>query len=264
MADVKWIKIAVNMFDNRKIKQIESMPDGDSLLVIWVKLICLAGEINDGGYVYLTKEIAYTEEMMATQFNKPIKTIQLALKTFEAFGMIKLIDNMIYLSSWEKYQSTDKLAEIREQAKVRKQKQRQKEKEQKLLMSRDCHVTQCDSHAIELDKELDRERDKELQLVDQKKVVVGVDSPFEFWEKNMGLMTEYVSSVIQDLISQYGEVTTLEGMQAALMQGQRKLSYIEACCRNIHTGNTKKKNSTSGSYADMVNELYGKGDNNAG
>ena len=36
MADVKWIKIAVDMFDNRKIKQIGSMPEGDSLLLMWV------------------------------------------------------------------------------------------------------------------------------------------------------------------------------------------------------------------------------------
>ena len=51
MANVKWIKIDVNIFDNRKIRQIESMPDGDSLLVIWFKLLCLAGNVNDGGLV---------------------------------------------------------------------------------------------------------------------------------------------------------------------------------------------------------------------
>ena len=107
MADVKWIKIAINMFDNRKIRQIETMPDGDSLLLIWVKLLCLAGNVNDGGYIYLTKEIPYTDEMLATQFNKPLTTIRLALKTFEQFGMIEVINNMILLSSWQKYQNTD-------------------------------------------------------------------------------------------------------------------------------------------------------------
>lgn len=57
MADVKWIKIAVDMFDNRKIKQIGSMPEGDSLLLMWVQLLCLAGNVNDGGFIYLTKEM---------------------------------------------------------------------------------------------------------------------------------------------------------------------------------------------------------------
>ena len=128
MADVKWIKIAVDIFDNRKIKQIESMPDGESLLIIWFKLLCLAGNVNDGGLIYLTKEIPYTDEMLATQFNKPLANVRLALKTFEAFGMIEIINNMILLSSWEKYQNTDKLAEIREQTRKRVAKHREKAK----------------------------------------------------------------------------------------------------------------------------------------
>ncbi len=170
MADVKWIKIAINMFDNRKIRQIETMPDGDTLLLIWVKLLCLAGNVNDGGYIYLTKEIPYTDEMLATQFNKPITTIRLALKTFEQFGMIEIINNMIFLSSWEKYQSTDRLAEIREQNRLRKQAQRQREKEQKLLPSRDSHVTQdgqvtpCHATDIEEDIDIDKDKDKNKSI----------------------------------------------------------------------------------------------------
>ena len=89
MADVKWIKIAVDMFDNRKIKQIGSMPEGDSLLLMWVQLLCLAGNVNDGGFIYLTKEIPYTDEMLATQFNKPISTVRLALKTFKLCPFVK-------------------------------------------------------------------------------------------------------------------------------------------------------------------------------
>lgn len=63
MAEVKWIKIATEIFDNRKIKQIENLPDGDSIIVIWFKLLCLAGNINDNGMVYFTQEIPYTEQM---------------------------------------------------------------------------------------------------------------------------------------------------------------------------------------------------------
>lgn len=166
MAEVKWIKIAVDMFDNRKIKQIESMPDGDSLLIIWIKLLCLAGNVNDGGYIYLTKEIPYTDEMLATQFNRPLQNIRLALQTFKQFGMVEIVDNMIYLSSWQKYQNTDKLAEIREQNRLRKQAQRLREKEQKLLPSRDSHVTQdgqvTPSHALDIEEDKDKDKKKNI------------------------------------------------------------------------------------------------------
>ena len=160
MADVKWIKIAVDMFDNRKIKQIGSMPEGDSLLLMWVQLLCLAGNVNDGGFIYLTKEIPYTDEMLATQFNKPISTVRLALKTFEQFGMIEIINNMIFLSSWEKYQSTDRLATIREKDRERKRRKREAEK---LLLQNSTEIprTSMDVPRLDIEGDIDIDIDKD-------------------------------------------------------------------------------------------------------
>lgn len=165
MADVKWIKLSTGIFDNRKIRQIECLPDGDSIIVIWMKLLCLAGEINDCGMVYFTREIPYTDQMLSQQFNRPLTTIQMALNTFQQFGMIQLIDNILHISNWEKYQNVEGMERIREQNRLRKQKQRER---QKLLpsMSQDSHVTVTQCHAteedIEEDKEKDIERDKKI------------------------------------------------------------------------------------------------------
>ena len=163
MADVKWIKIAVDMFDNRKIKQIGSMPEGDSLLLMWVQLLCLAGNVNDGGFIYLTKEIPYTDEMLATQLNKPISTVRLALKTFEQFGMIEIINNMIFLSSWEKYQSTDRLATIREKDRERKRRKREAEK---LLPQNSTEIprTSMDVPRIDIEGDIDIDKDKNKSI----------------------------------------------------------------------------------------------------
>lgn len=163
MADVKWIKIAVDMFDNRKIKQIGSMPEGDSLLLMWVQLLCLAGNVNDGGFIYLTKEIPYTDEMLATQFNKPISTVRLALKTFEQFGMIEIINNMIFLSSWEKYQSTDRLTAIREKDRERKRRKREAEK---LLPQNSTEIprTSMDVPRIDIEGDIDIDKDKNKSI----------------------------------------------------------------------------------------------------
>ena len=97
MADVKWIKMSTSIFDNRKIRIIESLTEGNAVIVIWLKLLCLAGNINDCGMIYFTKEIPYTEQMLSTQFNTPLTTIQLAIKTFEQFGMIEIINDMLHI-----------------------------------------------------------------------------------------------------------------------------------------------------------------------
>jgi predicted phage replisome organizer len=163
VADVKWIKIAVDMFDNRKIKQIGSMPEGDSLLLMWVQLLCLAGNVNDGGFIYLTKEIPYTDEMLATQFIKPISTVRLALKTFEQFEMIEIINNMIFLSSWEKYQSIDRLTAIREKDRERKRRKREAEK---LLPQNSTEIprTSMDVPRIDIEGDIDIDKDKNKSI----------------------------------------------------------------------------------------------------
>lgn len=162
MADVKWIKLSTKLFDNRKIRQIECLPDGDAIIVIWLKLMCLAGNINDSGMVYFTKEIPYTDQMLATQFNRPLTTVQLALKTFEQFGMIEIVDNILHISNWEKYQNVDRLSEIREYNRLAKQKSRAKTK-QKLLETaanvNDMSMTSQCSQDTDIDKDIDIDKE---------------------------------------------------------------------------------------------------------
>ena len=69
MADVKWIKLSVALPDNKKIRQIRRLPEGDTIALMWVFLLCLAGEVNDDGAIYFTPEIPYTDEMLASQFD---------------------------------------------------------------------------------------------------------------------------------------------------------------------------------------------------
>jgi len=42
MGDVKWIKIVTDIFDDEKIRLIDALPDNDTILVIWFKLLVQA------------------------------------------------------------------------------------------------------------------------------------------------------------------------------------------------------------------------------
>lgn len=172
MTDVKWIKIVVDVFDNRKIRQIEKMPEGDSVIVIWLKLLCLAGNINDKGMVYLTAEIPFTEEMLATEFNRPLTTIRMALELFQRFGMVEIIDNILKISSWEKYQNIEGLERVREQGRRRVSKFREKEKAPEIADSQHCNVTcnatvtQCNATDKNKNKSKSKNKNKDNSIKD--------------------------------------------------------------------------------------------------
>lgn len=130
MSNVQWIKIVVDIFNDDKILLIESMPEADSLIVIWFKILCMAGKTNNGGVMMLNDKIAYTDEMLATIFRRPVNTVRLALKTFENLDMIVIINDTITIPNWSKHQSLDKMRSRSEYMKVYMQKYR---KEQALL-----------------------------------------------------------------------------------------------------------------------------------
>ena len=151
------------MFEDEKIKLIEQMPDADTILIIWVKLLSQAGKTNGNGYIYLSENIPYTDEMLATIFGRPLNTIRLALETFKAFGMIEIDDeHFISIANWEKHQNVAGLEKIREQNRIRKQKQRERERLPAPEMP--SHVTVTQSHAteLELEEELERDKDKDI------------------------------------------------------------------------------------------------------
>ena len=157
MADVRWIKITVDMFDNRKIKHLRRLPNGDSIVLIWVMLLTLAGRCNAGGMVFLTENIPYTPSMLADELGFDEATITLALKSFEALGMVSTNeDSFLRVDGWAEHQNVDGMEKIREQNRIRKQNQRERQKELP-GMSRDGHGTVTQSHATDIEVEEEKE-----------------------------------------------------------------------------------------------------------
>lgn len=156
MNEVKWIKIVTDIFDDEKMLLIDSLPEKDAIIVIWFKLLCLAGKQNNGGVFMFNDRIAYTDEMFATIFRRPLNTVRLALKTFEEYGMIEIVNKAVTVPKWEKHQKLETLENAREQTRKRVEKHRQKQKE--IACNATCNVTdgvtvtQCNADRLDIDE----------------------------------------------------------------------------------------------------------------
>ena len=165
MAEVKWVKLTTDMFDNRKIKHLRRLPEGNNIVLIWVMLLTMAGRCNSGGMIFLTENIPYTPKMLADELDFEEATVTLALKALENLDMIVTENGIFTIAGWEEYQNTDRLAEIREYNRIAQQKSRAKKK----LLSpvnddvNDMSMTSQRCHDIEEEIEEDKEKDKEKE-----------------------------------------------------------------------------------------------------
>ncbi|HDH5680767.1 TPA: phage replisome organizer N-terminal domain-containing protein [Staphylococcus aureus] len=160
MGEVSWIKLKVGMFDDSKIKYIEALPERDTIITIWVKLLTLSGKYNEQGYIMLSENLPYNEEMLANEFNRPINSIRLAIQTFETLGMIEKVNGVIKVTNWEKHQSLDSKAKHKEKNKLRQQRYRER---QKKLLEEKSNVTVTSRNDTEEEEEREEEKEEEYK-----------------------------------------------------------------------------------------------------
>lgn len=166
MAEVKWIKVTTDVFDDEKILLIECLPEADSIIVIWFKLLCLAGKQNNSGVFLMGNRIPYNTQMLATIFRRKESTVQLALQTFEQFGMIEYVDDVITIPNWGKHQNLDQLESKKEYMRNYMQEYRAKQKaitsgKTNSKTNSKTNVSSVDKNKIRIDKDKEIEKEKE-------------------------------------------------------------------------------------------------------
>jgi predicted phage replisome organizer len=166
MADVKWVKLTTDMFDNRKIKHLRRLPEGNSIVLIWVMLLTMAGRCNSGGMIFLTENIPYTPKMLADELDFEENTVQLALKALEQLNMIVTNHGFFSIAGWDEYQNIEGMDKIREQNRLRQAKFKAKQKE--LPGNVTGNVTLTLGNATEED--IEEDKDKELDIEKEEKV----------------------------------------------------------------------------------------------
>lgn len=248
-----WIKLSTGMFDDEKIKLIKNMPEGRSILLIWVELLCFAGKTDNDGVFLLTKKIPYNEEMLASIFQENVATVRLALKTFMDFGMMEQIEGVYALPNWTKYQSeAEAIAKAKERNKERQQRWRDRQKKpllettygkrnvtetlrneneenSRFLDGEQENVTLRGRYVTPL--ELEEEKDiysSSCSSPKQRKVKDGHSAVSDFYIHNIRpTPSEYDLNCLLDLADEYSDEWTIEALKETIKGGGRGLRYTE-------------------------------------
>ena len=160
MAEVKWIKITTDMFDNRKIKHLRRLPEGNSIVLLWVMLLTMAGRCNASGMIFLTENIPYTPKMLADELDFEENTVKLGLQCLEQLNMICTDNGFFSIAGWDEYQNIDGMERIKEQNRIRQKKWYDKQKE---LPNVRNNVSLTQPNATDKEEEKDKDLDLDVE-----------------------------------------------------------------------------------------------------
>ena len=232
MSEIKWIKITTDIFDDEKICLIDALPDHDAILVIWFKILALAGKHNRNGLLMMSEKVHYTDEMLATIFRRPLNTVRMALEIFEQFGMVEIIDGVIALPNWEKHQNIDGMEKIKTQTRNRVARYREKQKNLALGGNVTCNVTVTESNATEedRDKELDKDKNNNNHNNSENQIQIIVEE----YQSRIAPLDGTQFSIIKEFIEldDMESGVILKAIGLAADNGKRNFSYIKAILTN--------------------------------
>ena len=163
MAEVKWIKIATDIFDDEKILLIEGLPDAYAIITVWFKLLCLAGKKNNGGVFLMNDKIPYTDKMLATIFRMNESTVKLALNAFEQFKMIEIVEGIITIPNWNKHQTLDAYERKKERDRLYQEERRAKQRALIEKSSDKSSERTSDVAVSDIDKEEDKDKERDIR-----------------------------------------------------------------------------------------------------
>lgn len=279
MAELTWVKLSIELFDNSKIKYIRTMPEGNNILLIWIFLLTMAGKCNSDGLIFLTEDIPMSDEILADLSGFEVNVVRMALSVFDKLSMIRWSganNEYIGISGWEKYQSVDKLQDIRKKNAKRQREYRMRQNNAAKGLPDNSNVTVtssvtppvtlCNATVTEQNKnielELNTEKDIDIPPISPTEMVENALKEYSFGEGLSEKLVEWVKykdsrnepcqeytikcllRKVDDELKQHDESIIIGLIDNSILNGWKNLQWKDLKANN---------SGTSGSYIEAIN-----------
>ncbi len=197
MADVKWIKMMVGMFDGMSFKKIKRAKIGgesfrDKLTAVWFELMDLAGRCNHDGALVSSAGIPFTDlDDIAIQIDRDEEELKLCMSFYLKEGMVRLEGDVYSLTTWGEYQNIEGMEKIREQTRQRVAKCR--EKKRLTDGNATCNATVTDGNALE--EEGEEDKDKDIDIKNERKNESPFDQPIQRENDSLSTFSTELSTI---------------------------------------------------------------------
>ena len=160
-----WLKLKEDFFDDKQIKYLRSLPDGDKIVITYLKMQLKSLKTN--GTIRYDKLLPSSAEELSMMLDEDLNIVKFTLKALEQINAIEILeDESIFMLAMQELIGSEGSSALRTRA----------YRERKKLLLSQCNnnvqnVTSLQHGEIELEKDLDKEKELEVE-VDKKKSAI--------------------------------------------------------------------------------------------
>jgi predicted phage replisome organizer len=155
---LQWLKFDIDFFNDEKIRLILEKPSGESIILIWVRMLCLAMKSARPGLIEIRDGVPYEIDELASVFNIKATILSAALKLFLRLGMIDVHEGspieIVNFLSWQNIEAIEK-KRLLANARVRNFREKRRKKP-----PCNANVTPCNADRLDQNR-LEKKEDQE-------------------------------------------------------------------------------------------------------
>ena len=221
-----WLKLQNDFFSRKEIKRLRRIAGGDTLTIIYLKMLCRS--LKDNGKLYYDGLDNDFVSELAMDIDEDTENVQITVNYLIKTGLLEQIDEVEYtLKDAESNTGTETAVAAR----VRKHRERRK------ALQCNTDVTAVKQLGnVEIEKEKDKEIDKEIEEEKEEEKKEEHPSSSEILKLYADSIHPVSSLVEADklrvLIEAHGETFVAKAIERAVMRNKRSLAYITGILNN--------------------------------
>lgn len=210
-----WLKLKEDFFDDKQIKYLRKLPDGDKLVIAYLKMQLKS--LRTEGLLKYDKILPSSEEELAMILDENENIVKFLISALlQVKAIEKLDDGSFYMIAMQELIGK----EGRSAERVRNFRERQK---QKLLQS-NTNVTNCNTEI-----ELEKEKELEKEIDDSEKI----SKITKCYEDNIGLLTPAAADLIFSYLDDFKDYRIInKAIKTASTANIRTAKYINGILRS--------------------------------
>lgn len=221
-----WLKLQNDFFSRKEIKRLRRIAGGDTLTIIYLKMLCRS--LKDNGKLYYDGLDNDFVSELAMDIDEDTENVQITVNYLIKTGLLEQIDEVEYtLKDAESNTGTETAVAAR----VRKHRERRKALQCNTGVTA---VKQLGNVEIEIEK--DKEIDKEIEEEKEEEKKEERPSSSEILKLYADSIHPVSSLVEADklrvLIEAHGETFVAKAIERAVMRNKRSLAYITGILNN--------------------------------